>query len=155
MGKRKLSPSVEDYLEAIYLLAREKDNVRTTDIASFLGHKPPSVTEMLGKLGEDGLVKHEKYGAVSLTPRGRKIATEVSSRHVDLISFLRLLGVDKKSAEADACKIEHIVNPKTMEKLRKFLRFVGEAPEKPQWLDHYRYFVKTGKHPKCERRGER
>lgn len=152
MGKRKLSPSVEDYLETIYFLAREKGKVGTSDIASFLGHKPPSVTEMLGKLGRDGLVKHEKYGAVSLTPRGRRIAKEIGSRHVDLIRFLRLLGVNKKSAEADACKIEHVVDSRTMEKLRKFLRFVEEAPEKPTWLEHYRYFIKTGKHLECERR---
>lgn len=138
MEERKLSPSTEDYLEAIHLLAKGKGKVGTTDIASFLDHKPPSVTKMLGKLSKDGLVKHKKHGQVLLTPRGRKIAEEVSSRHIDLISFLQILGVDKKSAKADACKIEHVVAPKTMEKLRKFLRFVKEAPEEPQWLEHYK-----------------
>ena len=150
MDKKKLSPSIEDYLEAIYFLAREKKSVRTSDIASFLGHRIPSVTEMLGKLNKSGLVKHEKYGAVLLTPRGRRIAKKVSDRHVVLVSFLRLLGVNKKSAEIDACKIEHVVNSKTMDKLRKFVRFARGAPETPIWLKHFRHFVKTGKRLECE-----
>lgn len=145
------STSVEDYLEAIYFIAKEKSEVRTSDIASFLKHKPPSVTEMLGKLSKRGMIKHEKYGTIILTLKGRKIAKRVSDRHVDLINFLQLLGIDKKSAEVNACKIEHVVDSKVMGKLRKFVRFVREAPEKPLWLEHYKHFAKTGKHPKCKR----
>lgn len=152
MGEEKLSPSAEDYLEAIYLLTKEKDDVGTSDIASFLRHKPPSVTEMLGKLRENGLVEHEKHGDVILTSRGEKTAEKISERHADLTTFLQLLGVDKESAKTDACKIEHVVNSKTMKKLRKFLEFVEEAPEEPKWLEHYEHFVKTGEHPECEHR---
>lgn len=155
MSERKLSSSAEDYLEAIYLLAREKGKVRTTSIASFLGHKPSSVTEMLRKLSDDGLVKHEKYSTVIFTPRGEEIARRVFNRHKDLANFLQLLGADKESAEINACKIGHVVDPETMEKLRRFLKFVEEAPVKPIWLKHYKHFIKTGEYLKCEFREEK
>ncbi len=159
MKRKKVSPSMEDHLEVIYWLVEEKGEARPSEISSFLGHKLPSVTEMLEKLSREGLIKHEKYGAVLLTPRGRRIAKEVSSRHVDLISFLEILGVDRKTAEIDACKIEHVVNPKTMKRLRKLVEFAQEhcikclrkgVASKPEWLKHYKYFVETGKRLKCE-----
>ncbi len=152
MGKKKFSSSVEDYLEAIYFIVKEKDGAKTSDIASLLGHKPPSVTEMLEKLSKEGLVKHEKYGTVSLTPRGMRVAEEVSGRHKTLISFLELLGVDRGTAEIDACKIEHAVTRRTMNRLRKLVEFVQKAPEEPEWLEHYKHFVKTGEHLECKKK---
>lgn len=131
MSKKKLSSSVEDYLEAIYWLGEKKGEARSSEISSFLGHKPSSITEMLGKLSKRGLIKHKKYGSVTITLRGRRVAKEISSRHDDLTNFLQLLGIDKKSAEVNACKIEHVVDSKVMEKLRKFVRFVREVPKKP------------------------
>ncbi len=152
MDKKKFSSSVEDYLEAIYFIAKKKDRVKTSDIASFLGHKPPSVTEMLEKLSKEGLVKHKKYGIVSLTPRGMRIAKEVSSKHMVLVSFLELLGMDRRIAEIDACKIEHVVTRKTMNRLKKLVEFVQRAPKKPEWLEHYKHFIKTGEHPECKKK---
>lgn len=152
MGKKKFSPSVEDYLEAIYCIAKEKDKVKTSDITSFLGHKPPSVTEMMEKLSKEGLVKHKKYGTVSLTPQGMRVAEEVGSRHMALISFLELLGVDRGTAEIDACKIEHVVTRRTMNRLKKLVEFVQRAPKEPEWLEHYKHFIKTGEHPECKKK---
>lgn len=154
MKKEGISSSVEDYLEAVYLLNEEKEEVGTSDIASFLGITLPSVTEMLKKLREKSLVDYEKYGKISLTSEGRKVAKEVSSKHKDLASFLKLLGVNEDSAQLDACKIEHIVGGSTMKKLRKFLRFIEEAPEEPAWLEHYKQFLETGEHPECNLREE-
>ncbi|MFW5913127.1 MAG: metal-dependent transcriptional regulator [Candidatus Hadarchaeota archaeon] len=154
MKREKMSSSVEDYLEAVYLLVEEKDEVGTSDIASFLGVKLPSVTEMLRKLREKDLINYEKYGKITLTPTGKRMGEKISQRHEDLVSFLKFLGVDEDSAQLDACKVEHVVGQNTMEKLRKFLKFADEAPEKPTWLEHYREFMETGEHPECERRGE-
>lgn len=150
MGKKMFSSSIEDYLETIYFIGKEKGNVRTSDIASSLKYKPPSVTEMLDKLSKKGFIKHEKYGTVSLTPQGMRVAEEVDSRHKTLISFLELLGVDRGTAEIDACKIEHVVTRRTMSRLRKFVEFVQRAPKEPEWLEHYKHFVKTGEHLECE-----
>ncbi|RLG57501.1 MAG: metal-dependent transcriptional regulator [Hadesarchaea archaeon] len=152
MFKKKFSSSVEDYLEAIYFIEKERGDVRTSDIASFLKHRPPSVTEMLDKLSKKGFIKHEKYGKVSLTPQGMRVAEEVASRHKTLISFLELLGVDRETAEIDACKMEHVLNRRTMSRLRKLVEFVQTAPEEPEWLKHYRHFIKTGEHVECKKR---
>jgi Mn-dependent DtxR family transcriptional regulator len=146
---------MEDYLEAIYWQIEGKGEARTSDISSFLGHKPSSVTEMLEKLSERGLIRHEKYGGILLTPRGKEIAEEVSGRHKTLARFLELLGVDRKTAEIDACKIEHVVDPKSMRRIKGLVEFIQTTPEEPKWLKHYEHFVKTGKHVKCRSPRER
>jgi DtxR family Mn-dependent transcriptional regulator len=152
MGKKKFSTSVEDYLESIYFLAKDGVNVKKSDIAFLVKHKPPSVTEMLEKLSKKGLVKHKKYGSVSLTPQGIRAAEEVSSRHKTLISFLELLGVDRETAEIDACRIEHAVTRRTMNRLGKLVEFVQRTPKEPEWLKHYKHFIKTGEHPECKKK---
>jgi DtxR family Mn-dependent transcriptional regulator len=149
------SETLERYVEAVRDLQGWRRRARTKDIARKLKVKEASVTEMLRRLKKRGLVEYEPYRGAALTRKGNRLADELTRKHNTLAEFLKVLGVNEKTAEADACRIEHIVDQKTMEKLRKFLRFIEEAPEKPQWLDHYRYFVKTGKHPECERRGER
>jgi len=146
--KKRLSESMEDYLEIIYRLEEKKGFARTSDISSFFGHKPSSVTGMLQKLDEQGLVNYEKYRGVTLTAKGKQLAKDVSRRHETLVSFLKVLGIDKEIAEEDACRIEHAVHKETIERLRKFVGFVQKAPKDPKWLRHFEYFIKTGKHPK-------
>lgn len=148
MNKKTVSQSVEDYLEIIYRLEKKKGFVRTSDISSFFGHKASSVTEMLQKLDWHGYVNYEKYGGVTLTKEGKRIAKKVSERHETLASFLKILGIDEMVAEEDACRIEHSVHKETMERLRTFVSFVQNAPKDPKWLRHFEYFIKTGKHPK-------
>ena len=146
--KKRLSESMEDYLEIIYRLEEKKGFARTSDISSFFGHKPSSVTGMLQKLDEQGLVNYEKYRGVTLTAKGKQLAKDVSRRHETLVSFLKVLGIDKEIAEEDACRIEHAVHKETIERLRNFVSFVQKAPKDPKWLRHFEYFIKTGKHPK-------
>jgi len=146
--KKRLSESMEDYLEIIYRLEKKKGFARTSDISSFFGHKPSSVTGMLQKLDEQALVNYEKYRGVTLTAKGKQLAKDVSRRHETLVSFLKVLGIDKEIAEEDACRIEHAVHKETIERLRKFVGFVQKAPKDPKWLRHFEYFIKTGKHPK-------
>lgn len=77
-----LSPSLEDYLEAIYILKEKKGFTRVSEIADFLNVKMPSVNSALKILVEKGLVVHETYGYVSLTDEGEKNAKKVYSRHL-------------------------------------------------------------------------
>jgi Mn-dependent DtxR family transcriptional regulator len=99
--------SMEDYLEAIAQLRAEETEVRVTQISKRLGVKKPSVTSALHKLSEDGLVKHQRYGHVELTAKGRKVAEEVMRRHDVLFRFLSdVLGVDGETAQDDACRVE-------------------------------------------------
>ncbi|RLG60397.1 transcriptional regulator MntR [Candidatus Geothermarchaeota archaeon] len=140
----------EDYVEAIYQLIRKSGYARVSDISSMLRVQPPSVTEMLQKLAKENLVIYERYKKVKLTPKGEKLAKEVIKKHETLKEFLRILGVDEKIAEKDACKIEHHVHPETMRRLTKFVEFVKNAPKSPKWLEHFRYFYETGKYPPCK-----
>jgi len=122
---KTLSPSLEDYLEAIYILKEKKGFTRVSEIANFLKVKMPSVNSALKILVGKGLVVHETYGYVSLTDKGEKSAKKVYSRHLILKRFLKdVLGVDEKKAEQDACRIEHHISQESLEKLLKYIKKV-------------------------------
>jgi DtxR family Mn-dependent transcriptional regulator len=113
---------MEDYLEAIMLLDREQEGATVTSISCFLDVKKPSVTAALSKLSEMGLAEHQRYGKVTLTPEGRRTARDVYHRHTTLLSFLTdVLGVDTRTAEQDACRLEHNLSAASMTKLTDFV----------------------------------
>ena len=149
-----LSRKAEDYLEAILEITEQKGYARIRDIASALAIKPPSAVEMVKRLNDMGLVEYRKYDGVRLTPKGREIAGVVKERHDTIRSFLEIIKVSKKIANKDACIIEHELEPETIERLKKFVRFVKTAPDYPQWLEHFETFCKIGVHP-CEERSEK
>ena len=122
MGEKAYTASLEDYLEAIYLLSQEKEAVRVTELARKLKIRKASVSEALKRLSKRNLIKHERYGAIILTDKGRKVAAEVNRRHQTFYRFLtEILGVDRELAEQDACALEHAVSRQTLEKLIKFI----------------------------------
>ena len=133
-----ISRSVEDYLEAIYELVCEKGYARTRDIASKLGVKPPSVTEMLQKMGRQGLIIYKRYHEVQLTEKGEKLAKSVIKRHRLLKEFLMLLGLDEKIAEEDACEMEHSIHTKTVERLALFMQYLKNSPVASRWIEDFR-----------------
>ncbi len=147
--KNKLSSSIEDYLEAIYELEISEEEVRVKDIAKKLDINPASVTEILYKMQDLELAEHKRYGKVSLTEKGQGIAKKIYDRHKTIVEFLSdILGVDKKQAEEDSCKIEHSVSDKTMGKLVKFIEFIQNNPHgKPLWLKHFEYYLDQKKYP--------
>lgn len=118
-----MTQSLEDYLEMIGFLSSERQDedgaVRVTDIASRLGVSKPSVLSALKALERRGYVEHERYRGVTLTETGTRRAQEIRSRHEFLTAFLRdVVGVDQEVAEQDACKMEHILSEKTLERMR-------------------------------------
>ncbi|MEA3493015.1 MAG: metal-dependent transcriptional regulator [Candidatus Margulisiibacteriota bacterium] len=120
---KKLTSHIEDYLEMIYLLEKEHGHAHVRDIAGKMKIKMPSVTEILRKLKGAKLVNYQKYEFVTLTRKGSLLAQSIYSRHKILYNFLRgVLGVDEDIAEEDACKIEHVVSPQTLSKLKKYTR---------------------------------
>ena len=139
--------SMEDYLEAIAILADEGYPVKVTEIGKMLGVKKPSVTSALAKLSEAGLVRHEKYGDVVLTAEGARIGQDVYQRHRILRRFLvEILNVDPAVAEGDACRMEHVVSRTSLERLTKFLEFVLKCPRgEPEWLKGFSYYLEHGK----------
>lgn len=126
MGKqKKLSASLEDYLEAIYLVTGEHGEARSKDIMKRLRVSGPSVTEALQQLAQKGLVNYQPYGAASLTPAGMKIARDVLHRHETLRDFfIEVLGVDLKTADTGACKMEHAASPGIIERMIRYREFL-------------------------------
>lgn len=142
--------TIEEYAEAIYIIQNMKKKAQTNDIASVLNVNPASVTEMFQKLSDEGYIKYIKYTGATLTDKGKKIAKKTKKKHDTLKNFLMLLGIDEKTADEDACKIEHNVNPKTMKKLRKFVEFTKIENGCSRWLDHFKYYYETGNYIKCQ-----
>ncbi len=141
--------TIEDYVELLYDLEKVKSPVHTNDVASKLKINPASVTEVFRKLSEEGYINYEKYSGVSLTKKGKKIAINTKAKHNALKEFLELLGVDKKTAEKDACEMEHFLHPDTMDTIIKFVEVVKNCNVTPFWLDRLKDYVKTGNLSKC------
>ena len=119
---QRRTASMEDYLEAIMLLDKQTAGATVTSISRFLEVTKPSVSAALNKLAESGLVEHQKYGSLALTAEGRRTARDVYHRHTTLLSFLTgVLGVDERTAEEDACKLEHSLSATSVKKLTDFV----------------------------------
>ncbi len=151
-NKLKLSSNMEDYLEVINILDREKGFTRVKDISRLMNVKNPSVTGALSKLENNNLVKHEKYGYVELTTEGRVIARNIQKKHKIFQRFLTMvLNINPVTAEKDSCQFEHAISPETYEKLTKFIEFIDTCPETetPEWLKSFYHFMETGERPVC------
>ena len=147
-----LSRKTEDYLEAILNLIKEKGYARTKDVAAKIGVRPASVTEMLQKLDAKELILYEKYGGVRLTRKGLSLAQKIKKRHDVLEKFLKMILVSEKTAEKDACTLEHHLHFETVKQFSKFVSFVEWFGKTPEFFKHFERFCKTGKLPKCVRK---
>jgi DtxR family transcriptional regulator, Mn-dependent transcriptional regulator len=118
----------ERYLEAIYEIGGSSGEVRVKDIAASLSVSYPSVSEMIDRLVESGLVSHDKYQHIALTPKGIRIAKGLDRKHgVIQRFFVNVLKVDETVADRDACEIEHVISDETLEKLVSFLESLPET----------------------------
>jgi DtxR family Mn-dependent transcriptional regulator len=106
-----LTVAVQDYAKAIYTLEARDGTASTNDLAALLGVRPASVSGMLRKLAELGLVEHERYRGVRLTERGRRVALEVIRHHRLLELFLvESLGMTWDEVHAEAEVLEHALS---------------------------------------------
>ncbi len=123
--EKKISASLEDYLEAILYLTRDGQDARGKDIAERLMVAKSSVTGALRLLREKGLVNYRPYGRVSLTGPGRTAAMGVARKHSILKSFfMDVLGVRTEKAQAAACRAEHALGPEIIGRLLAMVDFV-------------------------------
>ena len=113
--------SGEDYLEAILTLRRRNGQVRSVEVAAELGYSKPSVSIAMKKLREQGYVRMDESGLLSLTEEGEAVAQGVFERHTTLKKALMLLGVDEAEAAEEACKLEHAISDSTLEKIKAYL----------------------------------
>ena len=105
----------EDYLEAMLMMKEKHGYVRSIDVAEFLGVTKPSVSYATKRLRESGHITMDKDGLITLTDTGMAVASSMLDRHKTLTAFLIDIGVDKETAEADACKIEHDISQQTFD----------------------------------------
>ena len=123
------SEQVEEYLKVIYDIAGKDGAARTTAIAKCLNISPPSVTEAMQKMAEQGLVVYEPYKGVTLTKEGLTIATKIKRKHRLLEVFLTdILHIDKDKAHAEACKMEHSLSDETENALCNMLNAPAKCP---------------------------
>ena len=105
-----LLESGEMYLETILILSKQKSSVRAIDVGEYMGFSKPSVSRAMGLLKNGGYVVTDENGFLSLTDAGREVAERIYERHTLLTEILVRLGVDRKTAVEDACKMEHYIS---------------------------------------------
>ena len=109
----KARESAENYLETILVLSREGNPVRAIDIVHELDFSKPSVSVATKKLRESGYIDIDGDGYITLTDEGQVIAESMYERHMLISDWLIFLGVDKKTAVNDACRMEHAMSEKS------------------------------------------
>ena len=112
--------NTEDYLEIIADLLNTKGEARIVDIASKLDIAQATANKTIQRLQNQGFVKKEPYRSIFLTLKGQEVASISKKRHIIVLTFLKNLGLDARTAEADAEGIEHHVSDKTLKKMEQF-----------------------------------
>jgi len=120
-----ISPTHEMYLKVLYEVRGKHEVSRVRDLARGLGVSPGAVSGVLKKLGHSGFIEHERYGVLALTPAGVAVAECMLRRHVTIRDVLiEVFGVERPTAEEDACLMEHAVSPTTISRMMATLRRV-------------------------------
>ena len=141
---RDVSPSLEQYIEAIAdLLTREKV-CSVSDIAEQVQVSRPAASRAVRELGEQDLVEHRSYGYVDLTPKGQSIADKLSARHEVLYDFLReVLLFDDEWADQEACRLEHQVDDLLVDRISDLIGFFAANEDMgAQWARRLRRTLK-------------
>ena len=116
-----VSEAIENYLETIYILSQQQNEVHAIDICSYLSYSRPTVSIVLRQMREHGLVTVNEANHIYLTEEGLKIAAHMYERHELLTNMLVTLGVSRETAIRDACKIEHDLSEETFEAIKRHM----------------------------------
>ena len=121
MDKRtvKLRASGEDYLEAILMLQKKLGMVRSVDVARHMDVSKPSVCHAGATLRDGGFLTMDEDYSLHLTDVGREVAEKIYERHCFFTEQLIAAGVDPRIAEADACRIEHLISDESFQRLKE------------------------------------
>lgn len=142
----KLTPTLEDYLQAIYRIERAQKVARPKDISEAQNVASSTVTAALQSLAERGMVNYKPYELITLTDRGRERAEQLATRQHIVRNFLEdILGLEARQAETTACDMEHAVGRQTLDRFVCFLAFIRRhSPAGVNWLDDFRRFIQKG-----------
>jgi len=146
MEDKNLSQSLEDYLEAIYMLAGDKNFTHANKISESLQVSKSSVSWALKQLSDKGLIHYTPYEAITLTETGKTAAAALAGRHLEIKNFLtKVLSIDGAAAEANACRMEHVLDKAVLERMKDFLSFLNHCPQAgEQWLTRFARFCQQG-----------
>lgn len=122
----KLHASGEDYLETILVLQKKLGMVRSVDVARHMEVSKPSVCHAVAVLQEGGFLIMDKDHFLHLTEQGDKVAEKIYERHCFFRDKLIAAGVDPKTAETDACRIEHVISTESFEHLKKSFENISQ-----------------------------
>ena len=120
----KHNRSSEDHLETILILSERLPVVRSIDIAIELNFSKPSVSVAMKHLKESGKINVSTAGYITLTDTGKEIAEKVYERHRVLAQMLVTLGVNEKTANEDACEMEHVISEETFRAIQNHINAV-------------------------------
>lgn len=123
-----LTVSMEDYLEKIYVLTKEKGYARAADVASSLNVLPSSVSKMLKKMDEKGLVSYERYQGFRLTPKGSSIAKDIAHKHQMLEGLYRILEIPSANTQEEIEGIEHHIGKEAAFCMGSLVQFLEDNP---------------------------
>lgn len=137
MKGNNLSPNEEDYIEMIYRLYSETREVKISDLSKALNIKPSSVSNMVKKLQQKSIIKHEKYGSITLSATGEAIGERLLYRHNIVEEFLKLIGV-KEYIHEETEKIEHTISVETLVRISNLISFFKENNEAMNKLNEYK-----------------
>lgn len=124
----KIQESAENYLETILMIRERKQIVRSIDIVRELNFSKPSVSVAMKNLKEAGYITMDETGRIYLTEQGEALATKIYDRHVKVSDWLTSIGVPRDIAEADACKMEHVISEETFEAFKRLAAAVCLRP---------------------------
>ena len=117
----EIHESAENYLEMILMLKERKGQVRSIDIVNEMGYTKPSVSIAMKKLRENGYIKVDAEGYITLESSGLEIANRIYERHQVLTQFLMAIGVNETTALKDACLIEHDISEESYKRLKEYV----------------------------------
>jgi DtxR family Mn-dependent transcriptional regulator len=142
----QLSPTLEDYLRAVYRIESEQRVARPRDIGRTQNVAASTVTAALQSLAEKGLINYEPYGLITLTEEGRAKAQQLADRHMIIRDFLeKILGLDPDRAESTACGMEHVVDGEALQRFLCFVAFMERhCPTGSKCLKDFRHFIREG-----------
>ncbi len=134
----KVTETTENYLKRIYILTTELGKARMSDIARTMGRSLSSTSEAVKRMAEEGFLSHQKYGAITLTDKGKAIAERVHDNYKSLHSLLQSLGIPDDVAVLDACSMEHSISKETIQKINDFVEYVDNDPEGKNLMDKFK-----------------
>ena len=123
----RVSLALESYLEAIADIQNEQGAVSPSVLAEKMGCKRSSVTSALQRLAENGLINYHTYRPVTLSPKGKEVIESLNRYHHILENFFKnVLGLDEDFSQKEACRLEHQISPKTIERISEYVEFLDK-----------------------------